>query len=581
MLARDRLGGADRRAARWPSGQAILRALRAPRVDAGSPGPVGLAALLVVCGIAVRLRRARARRSRSPARALVIAAAWRRIGVRGDARAAAARRSPRRRAGARGARRAAIPFIAAGRVGILGVGLVNDDMASHLLLADWLGEHFRPEPVLIDQGYPLGPHALVAGLATLLGAGLDRRLRRAHARDPGADRAGRLRGARRPAAAAARRSPRRWSRCRTSAPPTSPRRRSRSRSRRCSCSPSRCCCPRREDWRAAIPLGVLAAGAIYVYSFPGLAWLAGGDGVWVLVELDRRRSGEVRGTPQHGREDGASTMRSVPERHRSTAPLGAAVGVARPGRARCLRTRPPHRLHRLPRPASRPGQRGRARQPAPASSRRSRRSGSGRRASSGSRRRPSSLPAAALLRRRRCSPSSPWRWRSRAGSAATAPRSRPRSPPRPCSTCSPSPSAPSTRPRRRSRSPPRWSTLISLGGLLGIDARPLRSRSALGVRASRRPPRSFLILRQAPVGADRPRRRARADPAAGRGREACSSSAATTSSSTSCAGSKPYIARAQLLRPLLRRAELRPRRRLPEVRLRLGDRRRRSRASRT
>ena len=65
---------------------------------------------------------------------------------------------------------AAIPFIAAGHVGILGVGLVNDDMASHLLLADWIDERFRPEPVLIDQGYPLGPHALVAGLATVLRA---------------------------------------------------------------------------------------------------------------------------------------------------------------------------------------------------------------------------------------------------------------------------------------------------------------------------------------------------------------------------------------------------------------------------
>ena len=43
-------------------------------------------------------------------------------------------------------------------------------MASHLLLADWITERFRPEPVLIDQGYPLGPHALVAGLGSLLGA---------------------------------------------------------------------------------------------------------------------------------------------------------------------------------------------------------------------------------------------------------------------------------------------------------------------------------------------------------------------------------------------------------------------------
>ena len=30
-----------------------------------------------------------------------------------------------------------------------------------------------------------------------------------------------------------------------------------------------------ENWRDAIPLGVLAAGVTYVYSFPGLAWLGG------------------------------------------------------------------------------------------------------------------------------------------------------------------------------------------------------------------------------------------------------------------------------------------------------------------
>ncbi|UJA21079.1 hypothetical protein HJD18_13225 [Thermoleophilia bacterium SCSIO 60948] len=65
---------------------------------------------------------------------------------------------------------AAVPFIAAGAVGILGVGLVNDDMASHLLLADWIREGFEPEPVLVGQGYPLGPHALVAAIAWLLDA---------------------------------------------------------------------------------------------------------------------------------------------------------------------------------------------------------------------------------------------------------------------------------------------------------------------------------------------------------------------------------------------------------------------------
>ncbi|MEO8092682.1 MAG: hypothetical protein ABI726_08245, partial [bacterium] len=35
----------------------------------------------------------------------------------------------------------------------------------------------------------------------------------------------------------------------------------------------------------AVPLAVLAAGSIYVYSFPGLLWLAGAAAAWALVEL--------------------------------------------------------------------------------------------------------------------------------------------------------------------------------------------------------------------------------------------------------------------------------------------------------
>src|SRR3954469_11841582 len=65
-----------------------------------------------------------------------------------------------------------MPLIANGRVGILGVGLVNDDMASHLSIADWLNTRVGDMPVLIHQGYPVGPHALVAGLSEALGTGL-------------------------------------------------------------------------------------------------------------------------------------------------------------------------------------------------------------------------------------------------------------------------------------------------------------------------------------------------------------------------------------------------------------------------
>jgi hypothetical protein len=67
---------------------------------------------------------------------------------------------------------AAIPFAVNDRVGVLGAGLVNDDMANHLLMADWVLNETEPRPELIDDGYPLGPHSLAATLAELLGTGL-------------------------------------------------------------------------------------------------------------------------------------------------------------------------------------------------------------------------------------------------------------------------------------------------------------------------------------------------------------------------------------------------------------------------
>jgi hypothetical protein len=63
---------------------------------------------------------------------------------------------------------ASLPFIASGHIGILGVG-VNNDMAAHLLWADYLQNSTGPEPSGIVDGYPLGPHGLVATIAQLLG----------------------------------------------------------------------------------------------------------------------------------------------------------------------------------------------------------------------------------------------------------------------------------------------------------------------------------------------------------------------------------------------------------------------------
>ncbi len=63
----------------------------------------------------------------------------------------------------------ALPFIAEGHFGILGTGL-NPDMSQHLLAADRLADGYGSE--LLRQGYPMGPHAIVVSLDKGLGVSL-------------------------------------------------------------------------------------------------------------------------------------------------------------------------------------------------------------------------------------------------------------------------------------------------------------------------------------------------------------------------------------------------------------------------
>src|SRR6266540_4194940 len=295
-------------------GSAIMAIAGLPRHSAAVPA-TGFSALLVICGIAVKV----------PGHAVTAAVV---VGVAlagcfvvfGTTRApAGAVRTGAIVALLGAALVAAIPFAASGRVGILGQGLVNDDMASHLLFTEWLSSHAGPTPDLIKDGYPLGPHAIVAATAKVSGASLIE----GFAGLTGAiavlltltafGALGGVRGWLRAPAAVLAASPYlaaaylaqgafkepmlalallgfalalptvrgAWSEKADSGDYQSGSEGYRSGA------------------RGVIPLGVIAAGTIYNYSFPGLAWLLGAALVWMLVialrEHDLRMRERLRG----------------------------------------------------------------------------------------------------------------------------------------------------------------------------------------------------------------------------------------------------------------------------------------------
>ncbi len=128
----------------------------------------GIAALLVIAGVAVRLpgHGVTAAIALIASTALAALYLWGRVvGMRSAARLAGPVIVVTVLA-------ASLPFAIAGHGGILGVGLVNDDMASHLIIASYVTDHSGHVPSFIKGGYPIGPHAVVAGIAKLTGAGL-------------------------------------------------------------------------------------------------------------------------------------------------------------------------------------------------------------------------------------------------------------------------------------------------------------------------------------------------------------------------------------------------------------------------
>jgi hypothetical protein len=66
---------------------------------------------------------------------------------------------------------ASLPFAAAGDFGVLGKQ-VNHDLGGHIYNAEWLRSHEGIEPDQVASGYPVGPHGLAAAVHELTGIGL-------------------------------------------------------------------------------------------------------------------------------------------------------------------------------------------------------------------------------------------------------------------------------------------------------------------------------------------------------------------------------------------------------------------------
>jgi hypothetical protein len=290
------LAGALIAAASLLLGSAIMAIAGLPRHSAAGPA-TGISALLVICGIAIKL----------PGHAVTAAVA---VGVAligcfvvfGRTRApAGAVRLGAIVAVIGAALVVAIPFATSGRVGILGQGLVNDDMASHLLFTEWISSHAGPTPDLIKDGYPLGPHAIVAATSKVSGASLIEGF---------AGLTGAIAVLLALTAYGALGGVRGWLRVPAAVLAASPYLAAAYLAQGAFKEPLLALAllgfalalpALRSIWSAGrgsagavIPLGVIAAGTIYNYSFPGLAWLLGAVLVWMVVIAIREREAARR-----------------------------------------------------------------------------------------------------------------------------------------------------------------------------------------------------------------------------------------------------------------------------------------------
>jgi hypothetical protein len=305
-------------AASIAAGQAIL-ALCGRREFSWLAGPVGLAALLVVGGIAIKLpghgtavaialsvlvlaslailaleRRAPGGHAANPTHGRL---ALDRPAQLGHRRSSGAHPGLALAAAALALLVASIPFVVNGRIGILGVGLVNDDMASHLLIADWLNTRVGQMPGLIDGGYPVGPHSLAAGLSEGLGTGLIEAFAGITLAIPALTAL---------VAVEALRDLRPLPRILAAALVALPYLAAAYLAQGAFKEPIEALfllafallLPSATTVRRGLPLAVIAAGAVYAYSFPALFWLLGAAAIYISVALirGRRPAAPIAGT---------------------------------------------------------------------------------------------------------------------------------------------------------------------------------------------------------------------------------------------------------------------------------------------
>jgi hypothetical protein len=270
-------------------GAAIMAVAGRPRHSPVGPA-AGFSALLVICGIAVKLPGYGVTAAVAAGIALIAAfVSFGRSSTPSGVRAGAIVTV----LGA--ALLAALPYLVSGRIGILGQGLINDDWASHLLFAEWVDTHAGPTPDLIEDGYPLGPHAIVAAAAKITGASLIE----AFAGLTGAiavllaltayGALPRVRALLRAPAAVLVSSPYLGAAYLSQGAFKEP-------MVALALIGFALALPAlRPAWSgncartAAVPLGVIAAGTTFNYSFPGLAWLLGAALVWMLLVAWRER----------------------------------------------------------------------------------------------------------------------------------------------------------------------------------------------------------------------------------------------------------------------------------------------------